>query len=305
MTTFKTGSLLAALLALLFQALADDAPKPSTEAAKPAEDKDKEKPDPHEKLVITTNSVVIDGTKIEYVARAGKLVLKNNEDQPTAAIFYISYTRTGSAVPKARPITFSFNGGPGSSSVWLHLGLLGPRRVKLEEGGKPLPPPHTLVDNGYSLLDETDLVFIDPVSTGFSRAIKPDEAKNFHGVEEDIRSVAEFIRLYLTRNARWESPKFIIGESYGTTRAAGLSGELQNHHYININGIMLVSSVLNFQTLSFEEGNDLPYVVYFPSYAATAWYYHKLAPELQARSLTNVLAEAEDFAAGEYNHSLL
>ena len=144
-----------------------------------------------------------------------------------------------------RPITFSFNGGPGSSSVWLHLGLLGPRRVLLEEDGSPLPPPYQTVDNEYSLLDETDLVFIDPVSTGFSRAVKPDDAKKFHSVEGDLRSVAEFIRLYTTRNTRWASPKFIIGESYGTTRAAGLSGELREHQRMYVNGIMLVSTVLN------------------------------------------------------------
>lgn len=302
---FNFPRFMAALLALHFAVLADDPPKPVADAAKPAEEKEKDKPDSHEKVVVTTNSVVVGGKKIDYLARAGTLVLKDNEDKPTAAIFYIAYTRTNTSDTKTRPITFSFNGGPGSSSVWLHLGLLGPRRVKLEEGGHPVLPPNTLVDNEYSLLDETDLVFIDPVSTGFSRAIKPDDAKNFHGVEGDIRSVADFIHLYLTRNGRWESPKFIIGESYGTTRAAGLSGELRERHFINVNGIMLVSSVLNFQTLEFDEGNDLPYVVYFPSYTATAWYYKKLAPELQSRPLTNVLAEAEAFASGDYNHALL
>ncbi|HTI73089.1 MAG TPA: peptidase S10 [Candidatus Limnocylindria bacterium] len=313
MTKSKFAWLAATFLALFLSATAEDAPKAADETAKAAEDKDKDKekdkdkdkPDSHEKVVVTTNSVVVGGQKIDYLARAGTLVLKNNEEKPAAAIFYVAYTRTNVADPKNRPITFSFNGGPGSSSVWLHLGLLGPRRVRLEDGGHPIAPPYSLVDNEYSLLDETDLVFIDPVSTGFSRAIKPDDAKNYHGLDEDIRSVADFIRLYLTRNGRWESPKFIIGESYGTTRAAGLSGELRGRHFINVNGIMLVSSVLNFQTLEFEEGNDLPYVVYLPSYTATAWYYKKLAPDLQARPLTNVLAEVEAFAAGDYNHALL
>lgn len=309
--TPKLASLLATLLALAGPARAEDASKPAAEAkpgseAKSADGKEKaEKPDDHEKSSLTTNSVVIAGQKVDYIARAGTLALKDKDDKATATIFYIAYTRANVADPKRRPLTFSFNGGPGSSSVWLHLGLLGPRRVRLEDSGRPMPPPYALVDNEYSLLDDTDLVFIDPVSTGFSRAIKPDEARNFHGVEEDIRSVADFIHLYLTRNARWESPKFIIGESYGTTRAAGLSGELRGRHFINVNGIMLVSSVLNFQTISFEEGNDLPYIVYLPSYTAAAWYHHRLAANLQSRQLTNVLGEAEAFASGDYNHALL
>ncbi|HAV62623.1 MAG TPA: peptidase S10, partial [Verrucomicrobiales bacterium] len=157
----------------------------------------------------------------------------------------------------------------------------------------------------YSILDETDLVFIDPVSTGYSRAMKPEDAKNFHGVDADIQSVAEFIRLYTTRNQRWTSPKFIIGESYGTTRAAGLTGELSSKHRMNVNGIMLVSAVLNFMTLRFAEGNDLPYVLFLPSYSATAWYHKQLADDLQSRPVTEVLALAEEFATGLYNQALL
>lgn len=164
----------------------------------------------------------------------------------------------------------------------MHMGLLGPRRVVLEADGMPLPPPYKMQDNEYSLLDETDLVFIDPVSTGFSRATKPEDAKRFHGVREDISSVGEFIRLYVTRHKRWSSPKFIIGESYGTTRAAGLSGELNGRHHMNVNGIMLVSTVLNFQTLSFSAGNDLPYVLFLPSYTATAWYTKSSRPSCRS-----------------------
>jgi carboxypeptidase C (cathepsin A) len=312
LANFLRHRFLAAFLAVS-ASIADDAAKPAADAdAKPAEAKDKadkadkgDKSEEREKSAVTTNAVVIGGQRIEYIARAGTLVLKNDEDKPTASIFYVAYTRTNVADAKRRPLTFSFNGGPGSSSVWLHLGLLGPRRVHLEDDGKPAPPPYSIGDNEYSLLDETDLVFIDPVSTGYSRAVKAGEAKNFHGVDEDIKSVADFIRLYLTRNGRWESPKFIIGESYGTTRAAGLSAALRGRHFINVNGIMLVSTVLNFQTLDFAEGNDLPYVVYLPSYTATAWYFKHLPPDLQAKPLTNVLAEAEAFAAGEYNHALL
>jgi carboxypeptidase C (cathepsin A) len=187
----------------------------------------------------------------------------------------------------------------------MHLGLLGPRRVVLNEDGSALPPPYKLADNPFSLLDETDLVFIDPVGTGFSRATKPDDARKFYGLREDASSVAEFIRLYVTRNKRWASPKFIIGESYGTTRAAALSGELSQRHRMNVNGIMLVSTVLNFETIDFGEGNDLPYVLYLPTYTAIAWFHKKLPADLQQLGLKDVLAQAEGFAAGDYNAALL
>jgi carboxypeptidase C (cathepsin A) len=269
----------------------------SKEAAKPAE--------PKEELVKTQHSVTINGQKLDYTAVAGTILLRDNEDKPTAAIFYIAYTKDNVRDLTQRPVTFSFNGGPGSSSVWMHLGLLGPRRVLLKEDGSSLPPPYKLVDNEFSLLDESDLVFIDPVSTGYSRAVKPDDAKKFHSVESDLTSVANFIRLYTTRNSRWGSPKFIIGESYGTTRAAGLSGVLRERLHMSVNGIMLVSTVLNFETISFARGNDLPYVLYLPTYAAAAWYHKKLPPDLQQLPLAEVEAKAEAFANGDYNHALL
>src|SRR5947208_920162 len=289
-----------------------DDKSPEHAAEKPADktggeaDKDKSKAgEPKEKLVESRHTVTINGQKIEYTAKAGTILLRDNEDKPTASIFHIAYTKDGAGDLSKRPITFSFNGGPGSSSVWLHLGLLGPRRALLEEDGSPLPPPYKTVDNDYSLLDETDLVFIDPVSTGFSRAVKPGDAKRFHSVEGNLRSVGEFIRLYTTRNSRWASPKFIIGESYGTTRAAGLSGELRERHRMNVNGIMLVSTVLNFETISFARGNDLPYVLYLPSYAATAWYHKKLPADLQELPVSELVARAEAFAAQDYNNALL
>jgi carboxypeptidase C (cathepsin A) len=273
----------------------------SKEPAKDSKDKSKE---PEEKHIETDHTVTINGQEVSYKAVAGTILLRDEEDKPTASIFHIAYTREGVKDLAARPITFSFNGGPGSSSVWLHLGMLGPRRVRLAEDGGALPPPYRLVDNEYSLLDATDLVFIDPVSTGYSRAIPPKDANKFHGLREDAASVAEFIRLYISRNKRWSSPKFIIGESYGTTRAAALSGELTRRLNMNVNGIMLVSTVLNFQTLDFNAGNDLPYVLYLPTYTATAWFHKKLAPDLQRRTVDDVYNLSEKFAGGEYQSAL-
>lgn len=254
---------------------------------------------------VTEHSLVIKGQKVDYTATAGLLSLKDATGKTTADLFYVAYTKKDVADKATRPLTFSFNGGPGSSSVWMHMGLLGPKRVKLRDDGFAVPPPYQLVENEYSLLDETDLVFIDPVGTGYSRASKPEEAKNFYGVNEDARSVAEFIRLYVTQQSRWLSPKFLIGESYGTTRAAALSGELLRTHKMNLNGIMLVSTVLNFQTIWGAEGNDLPFVLYLPSYTATAWYHKKLPEEFLKKPLSEVLKEAEAFAIGDYSQALL
>jgi carboxypeptidase C (cathepsin A) len=250
----------------------------------------------------TKHTITLDGKKIEYEATAGTMVLKDEDGKSQASIFHVAYTRTGEDAAK-RPITFCFNGGPGSSSVWLHMGAFGPRRVAFTDDGQPLPPPARLVDNEGSLLDLTDLVFIDPVSTGYSRAADEKNAKQFHGVQEDLQSVGEFIRLYTTRTGRWASPKFLAGESYGTTRAAGLANHLQSRLGMRLNGILLVSAVLNFGTIRFDEGNDLPYPLFLPGYTATAWYHKKLEPGLQGE-LTKTLAEAETFASGEYAQAL-
>jgi carboxypeptidase C (cathepsin A) len=250
----------------------------------------------------TKHQVVINGQSLNYRAVAGTLILRDEKCKPKASIFYISYTKEGINNLSERPITFCFNGGPGSSSVWLHLGVLGPKRVFLSENGEALPPYH-LVDNEFSILDMTDLVFIDPVSTGFSRAIPSEDAKNFHGVEEDIKSVAEFIRLYLTRNQRWDSPKFIVGESYGTTRAAGLAGYLHDKYFVYTNGLVLISTVLNFQSLDFNAGNDLSYLLFLPSYTATAWYHKKLNSDLQA-SFVDTLRAVREFVINDYSLAL-
>lgn len=318
------------LLMLTSAAALAQAPEPETAGEKKAEAKEKDakadadakdaktapeakggkdekgaKPEAGEVKKVTEHSLMINGQKVDYTATAGMLSLKDGTGKVTADIFYVAYAKKGVTEMAKRPLTFSFNGGPGSSSVWMHMGLLGPKRVKLQDDGFAVPPPYELVENEYSLLDETDLVFIDPVSTGYSRAAKPEDAKNFFGVKEDAASIGEFIRLYITKESRWLSPKFLIGESYGTTRAAALSGELLRTHKMNLNGIMLVSTVLNFQTIWGAEGNDLPYVLYLPSFTATAWYHQKLAKELLDLPLTEVLKEAEAFTSGEYNQALL
>ena len=261
---------------------------------------------PEDNLSVTHHSVTINGEEIRYTATTGTLVLKEEIDKEgekaKASVFFIAYTRDDVEDMSERPITFSFNGGPGSSSVWLHLGVLGPRCVKPDEDGELPHPPYELKNNECSILDKTDLVFIDPVSTGFSRAVPGEEAKQFHGFKKDIESVGDFILLYLGRYKRWGSPKFLIGESYGTTRAGGLSGYLQERHGTYLNGIMLVSVVLNFQTIRFAPGNDLPYILYLPTYAATAFYHDKLGADVQFESLMN---EAREFAMGDYTTALM
>lgn len=263
---------------------------------------------PPEKTSITQHTASIHGEKIPYTAAAGTLVLKAEDQEEgqkaKASVFYIAYTKDGVEDPASRPITFSFNGGPGSSSVWLHLGLLGPRRVEMGDAGALLPPPYQLVDNQHSLLDVTDLVFIDPVSTGYSRPVPGEEAKQFHGVKEDVEWVGEFIRLFTTRFRRWGSPKFLIGESYGTTRAAELSGHLQERHGMYLNGIMLISTILNFQSGYFNIGNDLPPILFLPTYTATAWYHGRL-PDPYQDDLRSTLSEVETFALGDYTTALM
>ena len=229
---------------------------------------------------------------------------KSDGEKAKASVFFVAYTLDDVGDIAKRPITFSFNGGPGSSSVWLHLGVLGPRCVETDQQGNLLQPPYRLVENQYSMLDQTDLVFIDPVSTGFSRVVQGEDAKQFHGFKKDIESIGDFIRLYTTRYQRWVSPKFLIGESYGTTRAAGLSGYLQERHGLYLNGIMLISSVLDFQTIRFMNGNDLPYALYLPSFTATAWYHNLLDESLQT-DLHRALQEVEAFAFGEYTVALM
>jgi carboxypeptidase C (cathepsin A) len=260
-------------------------------------------PEKEEPPVVTRHETRAGGRTLRYTVTTGLMPLRTEAGEIEANVFFMAYVADRPGAPEKRPLTFSFNGGPGSSSVWLHLGAIGPKRVRmLEEGGMPAPP-YQLVDNDASWLDLTDLVFIDPVGTGYSRAKKPELGKKFWGVEGDIQSVGEFIRLYLSRYERWASPLFLVGESYGTTRAAGLSGHLVDRG-IALNGIMLVSSILNFQTARFTRGNDLPYPLFLPTYTATAWYHRKLPADLQQQPLRKVLDEVERWAAVDYPAAL-
>lgn len=259
---------------------------------------------PEESVAHTYGRIVIQGVPVRYQASAGTYVLTAENGEPRAQIFHIAYKRLDAGDTAARPVAFIFNGGPGSSSIWLHMGCLGPRRVQMEDCLEPPRPPFALVDNAWSLLDVADLVFIDPVSTGFSRPAPGQEAKAFHGVEQDIEAVGDFIRLWTTREKRWSSPKFLIGESYGTTRASGLAGHLQQKLGLYLNGIALISVILNFGTVRFDIGNDLPHILYLPSYAATA-HYHAAGPDGDADELEALLDEAEQFALGEYASALL
>jgi len=255
-------------------------------------------------LAITRNSVIINGKKIDYTATTGYADLRNDTGKAIAKIFFTYYHKDGEMASK-RPLTFAFNGGPGSSSVWLHLGALGPRRVVLADDGKSTGPPYQYVNNEYSWLDRSDIVFIDPVSTGYSQPASGENPNLFHGYEEDLRSVASFIRYFLSKYERWASPKFLAGESYGTTRAAGLSEYLQSNYRIFFNGIFLISAILNFETSDYYPGNDLPAALYIPSFTAAAWYHKKLASSLLQTSLEQVLKQSEQFAMDELAPALL
>jgi carboxypeptidase C (cathepsin A) len=264
---------------------------------RPAEEKPKE-----EKPSVTHHEIRLDAKPFRYTATAGYMPMKDETGKLKANIFYVAYAKEGG--PARRPVTFTFNGGPGSASVWLHMGAVGPKRVVMADDGQPLPPPYRLVDNEATWLAFTDLVFIDPVTTGYSRPAPGEKPEQFHGVEEDVQWVGDFIRLWTTRNARWSSPKFLAGESYGTTRAAGLSGYLQERHGMYLNGIVLISSILNFQTADFNVGNDLAYITFLPTYTTTAWYHKRLSPDLQA-SFSKAVEEAKQFASTDYALALM
>jgi carboxypeptidase C (cathepsin A) len=251
--------------------------------------------------VVTEHSVTIGGETVRYTAEAGTLPIREG-GKTMARIFYVEYLRQGIEDRTTRPLLFSFNGGPGSSSVWMHMGYTGPRRVVYDDEGFALRPPGRLEDNPHSILDVADVVYIDPVATGFSRMVDPEaDPHMYHGSEADIASVAKFIRLYLTRKDRWRSPRFVIGESYGTHRAAGLAGHLAQAHDIYLNGVVLVSMT----GLGVEKGTDVSYATSLPQLSAVAWYHGQLGADLQEQPLRAVLDQAEDFAMGDYLSALV
>ncbi|MBS1784322.1 MAG: peptidase S10 [Acidobacteria bacterium] len=253
------------------------------------------------KPVSTHHQITASGKVLKYTATVGYMPLSDAKGDREAKLFYTAYTLDGGG--SNRPLIFCFNGGPGSSSIWLHLGCIGPRRVHLQADGELPPPPFHLEDNNETWLDQADLVFIDPVGTGFSKTEKPEDAKKYWSLRGDVSSVADFIRLYLTRNERWTSPLFLAGESYGTTRASALSSYLLNQG-VALNGVILISSIMNFQTTEFARGNDLPFELFLPSYATTAWYHKKLGADLQALPVAEVAAQAKAFATGAYADAL-
>jgi len=247
---------------------------------------------------ITHHTLKIDGETLKYTATAGYIPLKNDKDETQAYMFYMAYQKEG-ADAEDRPVTFCFNGGPGASSAWLHLGALGPKRVLFPENGTVLPEDPRLTKNKHTWLTFTDLVFVDPIGTGYSHAAEGVDPKKYWSVQGDLDSVAEFIRLYITRNHRWLSPKYLAGESYGATRAGGLASHLQDAHDINLDGIALISSALDFQTIAFAPNHDLTYALYLPSMTATAFYHKRLKSSLQ-KDLQKTLAEVEKWAMSDY-----
>lgn len=286
-----------------------DTPAEKDGKTKEEEQRPPEPPPPHhtEDVVETEHTVTIGGREVPYTAAAGRFILREEDGKKLASFFYTAYTRSDVDGKANRPIVFAFNGGPGSSSVWLHLGMFGPRRVDLDVDGRAGPPPGSLIPNDHSILDVADLVFIDPIGTGYSRAIPSEEAKQYFHFRKDIETVAEFIRLYLSRHDRWASPKYLAGESYGTTRAGGLAGHLFEKYGLYLNGVILVSAVLNFvtapydlRTYTFSPGHDLPYSVFLPSYAATAWYHGTVAEEHRSKTLRDFLDEVEEWARTTY-----
>lgn len=300
------------IILIAFSALASGQTRPTTASTQPTDPTARTTTRPAttqagekgDRLSITRHVLQLEGRRLEYTATAGTLAQKDETGATKADMFFVAYTLEGASHdPTTRPVTFIFNGGPGAASVWLHLGTAGPKRIGLDEKGIPSRPPFRLVDNEATWLDASDLVFIDPVGTGYSRPAQGEKGEQFYGVQEDIRSVAAFIRLWTTRNQRWLSPKFLAGESYGTTRAAGLSEYLLEKQGISLNGIILISAVLDFQTIIPGNGNDLPYVLYLPSYTAAAMHHGRLGEGLMNEA-DATLREVEQFALGDYQAAL-
>lgn len=257
----------------------------------------------------TNGSVVVDGKRIEYQAVAGTLILKNKKHKPAASMFYVAYFKRGVQDPSSRPVTFFYNGGPGSSSMWLHMGAFGPKRIVTTPAPNHTPAaPYRLVNNDYSLLNATDEVFVDAPATGFSRILPDGKGKNFFGIDQDGKAFANFITAFLSKYNRWNSPKYLFGESYGTTRNSVLSWDLENGKNIDLNGVIMLSTIMNFDTgidgPSMNPGVNIPYVYALPTYAATSWYHKKLPSQTQGMKLDDLLNTVESYATGEYAQAL-
>lgn len=257
---------------------------------------------PEAKTWVTEHSARVGGKNISYTVTAGTMLMKNGEGKPHALVGYTAYTAKGGDSGK-RPIMFAYNGGPGSASIWLHMGVLGPQRAVVTDAGRGSKGPYTRVENEYSIIDETDLVMIDPVGTGFSKPVGEGKGEDFWGVDQDIQSVSEFIVQYLTENGRWASPKYILGESYGGMRSGGVAYYLLNNHMVALNGVVLVSPFMEFATGFAGMGIDLPHVMFLPTFAATARYHGALNPV--PANLEDFMAEVRDFALHEYAPALL
>src|SRR3984893_9918517 len=278
------------------------AEEPKAASPKPGTDKDKEEFDVAEVApLVTHHQVTVDGKLLKYTATTGRLPIKRGDGKIEAEMFYVAYTLDGQEAGK-RPVTFAFNGGPGSATIWLHMGALGPKRVALQPDGFLPPAPYHIADNSHTLLDKSDVVFVDAISTGFSRAANAELSKKFLGVKGDIEGFSEFIRLYLTRYERWSSPLFLFGESYGTTRAAGIAGNLADQG-ISFNGITLLSTALSFQTLEDTKSNDQPYILLIPTFTMIAGYHKKLPPDLM-QDVDKARQESAQWAATDYTQAL-
>lgn len=292
---FRTFLILSLVLIPFTNAFSEEQ-APEKEPEKKSQSK-KETPPP----VSKDGSVTIDGVEIPYTVTTSKTLLEDDKGDGIASIFSISYVKRDIEDAEERPVMFAFNGGPGSSSVWLHLGILGPKRINFEgDGTIPITPPARLIENEFSLLDKCDLVFIDPVSTGYSRAEGKNKERDFHGLESDISSVGDFIRIWITENKRWASPKYLCGESYGGVRAAGLAKHLQDEFGMSMNGVVLLSSLLDFRTIVSSQGSLLSDQVFLPAYATTALHHGKISGDRD-----KILEAAKNFAFGGYAVALL
>jgi carboxypeptidase C (cathepsin A) len=293
------GCSLAALVMTRITLSVSAAPDDKESSTNQASSKKSDSPVPKEESTVTQHQVTVAGQTISYTATAGNLLIRKGDD-PVASMFYAAYTRDGGAKSlDDRPVTFFYNGGPGSATIWLHMGSYGPRIVETANAQPTGPPPYHVVANGDSLIDRSDLVFIDAVSTGFSKVVGKGEGTNFWGVDEDVEAFGKFITRYVTINRRWNSPKFLFGESYGTTRSAALVYHLQEQG-MSFNGVVLLSSILNYA--SHAPGLDDQFVNYLPSYAAIAWFHDKVPNK--PSDLAAFLQQARDFAAGEYSQAL-